>query len=122
MKTIESILKEMENGNCAIYGVRTDSKKYVAGDQCDISLDTCDNEVLGELDGTSATGFGFLYFDGEQEDIDEVKKALDFNWDFYKEKYDAKYQYIIGGDEYDYGQDEHEIIIKNAKVICVIEK
>lgn len=122
MTNITNILEEMKNGNCAVYGVRTDSKEYTVGDWCDISLDTCDDEVLGDLSGTSATGFGYLYFDGEEEDIEEVKKALDFNWDFYKTKCDAKYQYVIGGDEYDYGDDDHEIIIKNAKVICVIKK
>lgn len=122
MMAIENILKDMENGNCAIYGVRTDSKEYEVGDWCEKSLDTYDNEDHGELSGTSATGFGFLYFDGEQEDIEEVKKSLDFNWNYYNTKNGAKYQYIIGGDEYEYGDDDHEIIIKNAKVICVIKK
>lgn len=122
MMTIENILKQMENGRCAAYGVRTDSKEYNVGDWCDISLDTCDDEVFGELGGTSATGFGFLYFDGEQEDIDEVKKSIEFNWNYYRTKRGAEYQYIIGGDEYYYGDDDHEIIIKNAKVICVIKK
>ena len=101
------------------FGIRTDSRAYAVGDELPNSYDWNIEEIEGidrkPLPGTCATGFGYLWFDGEQDDIDTVRKALTIN-----ARYEGKHRYLIGGlDDY-YGEDEAEVIIRNAEVIAVI--
>lgn len=69
------------------------------------------------LPGTCSTGIGYLWYDGEAEDEEEIEKAIA------KHKrlcYDGEMTYIIGGLSEDYGEDDSEKIIKDAEVICIV--
>lgn len=105
-----------------VFGIRGDDRSFAASEDLPCSQNMVDDlydHETGEyplLDGTCATGFGFFWFDGDDEDIETVQKALDYN----KEKYSYKNHYLIGGYDYEYGDDEHELIIKGAEVVCKI--
>ena len=70
------------------------------------------------LSGTCSTGIGFLWFDGESEDEEMIKKAIEIHNDY---PYNGEMTYIIGGVSSTYGEDMHELIIENAVVICIIK-
>lgn len=100
------------------YGIRACDELYDIGAQLPCSYDQYWQVPYYEqakLDGTCATGFGYLWFDGEKEDIVLVKKALEIN-----SKYRGKYRYLIAGNDADYGDDDGELIIKNAVVVAVL--
>lgn len=73
-------------------------------------------EEWEELNGTCGTGIGDLWFDGDEDDDVAVEKAIAAN-----AGYPGEMQYIIGGKYADYGNDESEVIIECAEVICIIE-
>lgn len=113
----EKILKALiENGyKYRYYGLRTEDRDLQVDDEVGNSRDTYwenDEELL--LDGACATGFGYLWFD--EDDMDEVEKAIQI-----QKSYQGAHQYLIAGDDADYGSDEAEIIIRNAVVVAVIK-
>lgn len=100
------------------YGIRACDEVYAVGDPLPCSYDQYFQVPYDEqeqLDGTCCTGFGYLWFDGEQEDVALVEKALRIN-----SEYHAKYRYLIAGNDADYGNDDGELIIKNAVVVAVL--
>lgn len=114
LKTIEGI---RANGAC--FGIRSTDEEHEVGDELENSYNwnEFDEENDGEeLDGTCCTGFGYLYFDGEQSDLDEIEKALEIN-----SRYAGEHQYLVyaryGGE---YGDDEQEVIFQAPEVVAVI--
>jgi len=106
----------IENGyKYNYYGLRTDDRILSVGEEVGDSLDTYwDNDEETYLDGTSATGFGCLWYD--DDDMDEVEKALKI-----QESYVGSHMYLIAGDSSTYGDDPAEVIIRNAVVVAVIK-
>lgn len=116
---INKLLTAMEGNNAKYryFGIRTDARSFSIGDKITASEDMSIYAEDGTmLDGTCATGFDYLYFDGENEDIEAVAKALEIN-----SAYAGEHQYLIGGYDANYGDDEAEVIIKNAEVIMTIK-
>lgn len=112
--TAQEILKAIEANkkNYRYFGIRRDDRVFKIGEELPHSYDW--NTEDEELDGTCATGFGHLWFDGEQDDIDTVQAALDVN-----EMYDGENIYLIAGWSSEYGNDEDEIIINGAEVVAI---
>lgn len=79
-----------------------------------------EDDCFGEdfLPGTCATGIGYLWYDGEAEDEEEIENAIAKHKE---NNYDGEMTYIIAGKESEYGEDDGELIIKNATVICIID-
>ena len=120
--TIRDIIAtiEINADDFRYFGIRYDDKVYAIGEDLDNSWHGTwlgDVDEPYELDGTCATVIPPLYFDGGQEDIDNVREALEIN-----ELYEGRaHRYIIAGnDDHTYGYDEGEIIIQNAVVIGII--
>ena len=105
----------IENNNTyCVYGLRTDDRVLKVGDELGCSRDLYwENTEETYLSGTCATGFGYLWYD--EDDIDEVRKALARQQD-----YDGAHMYLIAGDDSEYGNDPAEIIIRNAVVVTAI--
>lgn len=122
MKNVKDIIKaidEAKKNGFTHFGVRTADGLEI-GQELECSHDwdyehDCESDKL--LNGTCATGFGELWFDGEAEDEEAIKNAVEFN----AKLYCGDAQYIIAGDGEEYGADEKEVIISNATVIAVVE-
>lgn len=105
-----------------VFGIRSDNHAYNSGDDLPCSRNMVDDlydHETGEyplLDGTCATEIGSLLFDGDDEDIETVQEAIDYNRNFYG----FKHLYLVGGYDYEYGDDARELVIKGAEVVCVI--
>lgn len=97
------------------YGIRTDDHMYQIDEELECSHDLSDDAEEGTLlNGTCATGFGYLWYD--EDDIDEVRKALARQQD-----YDGAHMYLIAGEGEGYGNDPQEVIISHAVVVAVIK-
>lgn len=119
--TAEQVKKIIEDGEFEYYGIRSDETiEYKAGDACYESHqwwqdepengDMEYNEEMqcwdgGELPGTCALKVS--------EDSD-IQKILDYS----RRCYSGKHITLIAGDRAEYGNDEGEIIIGNAIVLC----
>lgn len=125
---VKMILTALEENDYAYtyYGLRTDDNEYSIGDTLPDSLDLHECEMEYDdyghpiqdteeryLDGTSATNIGQLYLNVDP--TEQVEKAVEW-----QQTYRGKHQYLIAGDEMEYGEDEYEIIIKDAVVIAII--
>ena len=121
MTAAEKILAEMEANrrNYSCFGIRTDAGVHSVGDEleCSRNFDTVCEEDDELLNGTCATGFGMIWYDGEQDDIDEINKALEVNARY---DYPGSHKYLIGGYGFEYGNDEKEVIIIGAEVVAII--
>ena len=118
LEIMEIINKAHEEDYNAVFGIRTDDASMNIGDACRLSHEwDYENgwEAEGYMDGTCATGIGYLWFDGEQDDIDEINKALEIQKD-----YQGAHQYVVMGSGYEYGNDPAEIVMTDAKVIAVL--
>lgn len=106
----------IENNNkYCVYGLRTDDRVFNVGDELGCSRDLYwENTEETYLPGTCATGFGYLWYD--EDDIDEVRKALARQQD-----YDGAHMYLIAGEGEGYGNDPQEVIISHAVVVAVIK-
>lgn len=127
--TVEGIKRICENSYFGYFGLRADDMEYQAGDICndshqlfqDPNFDE-EGELIypaienpespyygfydaGELDGTCAVKFN-------PDDESSIWAALDT-----VKMYSGKNLYIIAGDSMEYGNDDGEIIIKEAEVI-----
>ena len=99
------------------YGIRTDYNFYNEGDRVRNSYDCYwDNEEDTMLDGTCATGCFPTWYD--EDDLDDIETAINIHK---KNGYEGKYIYLICGNDYDYGDDEGEVILKNAVVVSVLK-
>lgn len=127
MTAVEKILKVLnQNAYKYTFGIRTDARELQVGDSLGVSHEWdwengCEFEDR-YLDGICATGFGELWFDGEEEDVEAVETALKIN-NGYRDaaSYGAKgHQYLIGGHDNGYGNDEAEVILGDAIVLAII--
>lgn len=121
-REIYDIIKASEHTFCA-FGVRTCDDDLAIGDELPASRDLSDDaEPDTLLDGTSATGFDYLwlYDEPSEEDIADdvatIEKALKTN-----AAYRGIHTYLIAGQHSSYGQDEDEIVIADAQVIAIIK-
>ncbi len=121
--TIAEIKEIIENGEYGYYGIRSDEViEYNVGDICytshqwwqdDPEDDTLEyNEKMqcwdgGELPGTCALRV--------TEDSD-IQKTINFSRNYNG----GKHITLIAGDQSEYGYDDGEIIIRDAKVLCVL--
>jgi hypothetical protein len=121
--TIAEIKEIIENGEYGYYGIRSDEViEYNVGDICYASHqwwqdDPEDNTIEynetmqcwdgGELSGTCALRV--------TEDSD-IQKIIDFS----RRHYGGKHITLIAGDRSEYGYDDGEIIIRDAKVLCIL--
>lgn len=127
--TVEDIKRICEDSYFSYFGLRADDMEYQTGDICNDSHQLFqdpdfdeDGELIypaiedpespyygfydaGELDGTCA-----VKFDPDNEN--SILAALEN-----VKMYSGKKLYIIAGDSMEYGNDEGEIIIREAEVI-----
>jgi hypothetical protein len=112
----------IESGNTYChYGLRTDDLELTIGQELDWSIDgsyegetaTAETGEQVYLNGTCATGFGFLWYD--EDDREAVEKAVNTN-----SEYIGKHKYLIAGSSCEYGDDTDEIIIPDAVVVAII--
>ena len=127
--TIDDIKRICKESYFGYFGLRADNMKYQAGDICNDSHQLFqdpdfdeDGELIypaiedpespyygfydaGELDGTCAVKF-------DPDDENSIIAALET-----VKMYSGKNLYIIAGDSMEYGNDEREIIIREAEVI-----
>jgi hypothetical protein len=102
-----------------VYGIRTEDRQFTVGDTglgCSRDWDhDIDDYSEDYLPGLCATGIGYLWLDGGEDDINAIQEALDYN-----NGYSGDHQYLIGGDLVDYGEDSSEIVIRNGVILAVI--
>lgn len=127
--TIEEIKRICEKSDFSYFGLRADDMEYQIGDICNNShqlfqdpifddfgsllypaVDDPENPYYGyydagELDGTCAIKF-------DPEDESSIMNALET-----MKMYSGMNLYIIAGDSVEYGNDDGEIIIREAEVI-----
>lgn len=127
--TAEEIKRICEESGCGYFGLRADDMEYQIGDICNNSHQLFqdpdfdeDGELIylaiedpespyygfydaGELDGTCAVKF-------DPEDENSIRAALET-----VKMYSGKNLYIIAGDLAEYGNDDGEIIIREAEVV-----
>ncbi len=101
-------------------GVRFDDREFSIGEYVPNSYNQHDDvpqDEQEELDGTCAISIdNGSYFDDGIEFINFAEKRLNSAC-----SYPGYYAYIIKGDGSNYGEDESEIIIKNAVVMAKVE-
>ena len=127
--TVEDIKRICVDSYFSYFGLRADDMEYQTGDICNNSHQLFqdpdfdeEGELIypaienpespyygfydaGELDGTCAVKF-------DPDDESSIRAALDT-----VKMYSGKNLYIIAGDSMEYGNDDGEIIIKEAEVI-----
>lgn len=127
--TVQEIQKICKNSEYEYFGLRADDLDYQIGDICNDSHQLFqdpdfdeDGELIypsiedtespyygfydaGELDGTCAVKF-------DPDDENSILAALET-----VKMYSGKNLYIIAGNSMEYGNDEGEIIIREAEVI-----
>lgn len=121
--TVNEIIRTIDEnkGKFMVYGIRGDDRIFSVKDELPCSQNMVDDLYDHEtgdyplLDGTCAIGFGYLWFDGEDEDIKTVEKAIAMC-----AEYGFKNMYLIAGYDYNYGDDDSEIVIKCAEVVGII--
>ncbi len=116
MKAITDVNEKSNNIRC--YGIRGDDIDITIGQKLDASFDwdyEYDRPSTNKLNGTCAVNIGYLWFDGEDDDINLVKAA----YDYLVSEYGYKNISVIAGTDFEYGADEKEVIIKNAEVIYI---
>jgi hypothetical protein len=117
---LNKIQEEVEKNEYSMIGIRSDDRIYQVNDLLEKSHDwdfehDCSSETL--LDGTCALSDHLWMLDDITDDEDAqtletlVKKSA---------IYGGSHCYLIGGDGYTQGDDSHEVIIHNARVIAVI--
>lgn len=130
--TVEDIKRICEESGFEYFGLRSDNMKYEIGDICESSHQLFQDPIFneygelaysmvedqdspyygyydaGELDGTCAVRF-------ISDNEDSISHALEL-----VKIYSGKHLYIIAGDTMEYGNDEDEIIIRDAEVLEVL--
>ena len=127
--TVQEIQEICENSYFGYFGLRADDMEYELGDICENShqlfqdpiFDECgdlmypmvedhDSPHYGYYDAGELNGTCAVKFDPDNEN--SIRNALET-----VKKYSGKNLYIIAGDSIEYGNDDGEIIIKDAEVI-----
>ena len=127
--TVDEIKKICEESGYGYFGLRADDMEYELGDICESSRQLFQDPDFdeeggliypaiedpespyygfydaGELDGTCAVKF-------DPDDESSIRAALDT-----VKMYSGNNLYIIAGDSMEYGNDDSEIIIRDAEVI-----
>ena len=123
------IQKACKNSNYEYFGIRADKIKYQVGDSCKNSHQLFQDPFIddeGELiypyieegkyagfyDGGELNGTCSIQFNPEDEK--SIRKALDI-----VEAYYGNWIHVIAGNIAEYGNDDGEIIIDDAKVLFV---
>lgn len=119
-KEIYQAIKENKS-NYRVFGIRTCADAAEIGDAlpCSWNWDwERDEEDWEQLDGTSATGFGYLWLDEDslEDDLAAIEQAMKIN-----SAYRGAHTYLIGGMDYEDGVDQAEVVISNAEVVAVIK-
>lgn len=118
---IAEIIKKHQN-KIDTFGLRAMTESPVngqvavkIGDQLENSYDWMDGESTDtELDGTCAVGISWTFDDELTSKIEKALSIVDqYHW--------QNQVVLVGGEFSDYGNDEIEIIIRNAKVLAIIE-
>lgn len=121
MTNILKAIIEANNRGLTHFGIRGEDRELTIGAQLDNSYDwdyENDCQSTEKLNGTCATKFDYLWlFDSEDEDdLNTIAKAIEYH----KENYRYSHTYIIAGVDSEYGDDENEVIIGGAEVICTL--
>lgn len=117
--TAEKILEEMEKDECWKFddwGLRNDNREFCVGDSIPNSYNWYDGEMSDEeLDGVCATQI--VIANSREEQLKNIARALRVNKQYYNE-----HLYLMrGGCGNCYpGEDEYEIIMRDAEVAAVI--
>lgn len=102
-----------------VYGIRTEDRQFTVGDTglgCSRDWDhDIDDFSEDYLPGICATGIGYLWLDGGEDDINAIQEALNYN-----NGYIGDHQYLIAGELASDGEDPYEVILRNAVVLAVI--
>jgi hypothetical protein len=116
----ESLIKTIRERNFRIIGIRSlwDDEKYDIGDICRCSYDwnhVHDRSTYGyeneELNGTCAINTFIDYvWDEDEEIVEKIEVA-------YEKAYWKEDVVLIAGYQWEYGEDDHEVIILDAEVI-----
>lgn len=116
----ESLIKTIRERKFRVIGIRSlcDDEKYNIGDICRYSYDwnhECDRSTYGyeneELNGTCAINTEIdYYWDEDDEIITKIEET-------YKKAYWNTDVVLIAGYQWEYGEDDKEVIIKDAEVI-----
>ena len=119
---IKEAVKAIMNSNYEIFGIRhiTSDESYKVGDYARNSYDwDIENDVSSyetdpkELDGTSAYFTDIDTLDDEEEVEKKLLIALE------ESKVYSGAAILLGGDRYDWGNDDNEVIIEDAEVLYI---
>lgn len=119
---IKEAVRTIINSNYEIFGIRhiASDESYKIGDctrnsyDWDIENDVSSYETNSrELDGTSAYFTGIDTLDDEEEIEKKLLIALE------KSKVYSGTAILLGGDRYDWGNDDSEVIIEDAEVLYI---
>ena len=117
-KILAAILTAEESGY-SYFGIRSDDEVYNIGDFLPESHVWEDREPTEELlPGTCATGINSASLWDYDDAIAAISAALEIQESYYRW---YKHQYVIAGSSMEYGEDEGEYILSNARVIAVIK-
>lgn len=116
---LEEAIAAMKAARCNYYGVRTSAPVEV-GQYLEYSHDwdyenDCESDEY--LPGVCSTGIDFMDYDDIDECVEILKKSIEIN-----NRYGCGMQYIIGGDSIEYGVDDREYIIADARVIAILRE
>lgn len=122
--TAEKILAEMEREaekedeclNFYDWGLRNDDREFCVGDSIPNSYNWYDGEMSDEeLDGVCATHI--VIANSREKQLKNIARALRINKAYYNEHL---YLMRCDGDNSHVGEDEQEIIMRDAEVVAVI--
>lgn len=124
--TAEQIKEKISEEEYECYGIRSSYRRsYNVGDICRNSHQWWQddpgeeagleyNENMGCWDGGELNGTCALWVT-EDDDIEEIEEILE------QSKMYGDHPILIAGDDFEGGNDIGEVIIKNAKVLAMIE-
>lgn len=126
MFDVKEILKKVNDEGYGVVAIRhcAEDEEYNVGDICRNSFDwnyeldhsTYEDEEQVELNGTC--GIHVIGF--ENLDEEEVEEATElFNKAMERANVYGGQVVVIAGNHFEYGNDEHEVIIRDAEVIAI---
>lgn len=120
IKIMKTLKEEYEKNHYSVFAIRGDNRPIEAGITLGASYDwDVENDIMSKdkLSGTSGVYVDINFFyDDYLDEIDTIIKAVNFA----KENYSYKNWSVIAGTDFEYGQDDGEIIIEDAKVVVLI--
>ena len=120
-KIMNAIYEAHKNG-FTHFGVRGDNVDIEVGQSLENSYDwdyENDCQSTEKLPGTCTTGFGYLWFDGDDEDRENIETAISYNMENYRYTHVS----VIAGTYADgrFEKDPNELLIADEQVIYVIK-